>query len=83
MNVLPSGTKSACRSFYGVFDMSGNVAEWVSDETADNTQRYILGGDFRATKNEASCKGKSTFTASISHDGLGFRCCLIPQEQTL
>jgi hypothetical protein len=50
---VPTGSRSRCRSAWGVFDMVGNVSEWVADWadrsllcTDWTSQTGIAGGDF-------------------------------------
>jgi formylglycine-generating enzyme required for sulfatase activity len=80
----PSGSTSTCQGGYpGVFDMSGNVLEWVDscDKTAgagDNCMRR--GGSFSdpARGADASCTyaepAERGLGATNGHD-IGFRCC--------
>ena len=62
--VIPSGSKPSCKSNVGVFDMSGNLAEWVAEKTA-------MGGHFRSSGVHASCGARG-----IGGQRTGFRCCL-------
>ncbi len=62
-----SGARDACVTEAGVFDLEGNVAEWV-DEGA------VLGGD-SATRG-ASCDTRNKPAAGTRSPTTGFRCCL-------
>jgi formylglycine-generating enzyme required for sulfatase activity len=64
---VPSGSQRGCRSRWGVYDMSGNAAEWVAGGTA-------MGGDFRAEQGHAGCMARSSGGATT-----GFRCCSDPE----
>jgi formylglycine-generating enzyme required for sulfatase activity len=75
-----SGTKRGCKSDYGVYDLTGNVEEWVV-RTRGHTNDYhhILVGCYWS-----GCYGggKPTCTSSNSAHGpgfrfyeTGFRCC--------
>jgi eukaryotic-like serine/threonine-protein kinase len=63
--VLNSGAQRECRSAHGVYDMSGNVAEWVED-------RSVRGGSARSGEAESRCGSSSPGGASAF---VGFRCC--------
>jgi dienelactone hydrolase len=60
---------------FGTYDTAGNVREWIAN-TADNDQRFILGGWWRSTPY------LSTYPEALSpwdrSDGNGFRCVLNP-----
>jgi formylglycine-generating enzyme required for sulfatase activity len=53
-DVVNTGSRSSCKSSWGVFDMVGNVSEWVADWADRNntacanwtTQTGIAGGDY-------------------------------------
>lgn len=71
-SVDPTGANGACQSEYGVWDMHGNLDEWVSD----------VGGTFRggnyveASINGAGCLYATTAHTLPYHDyRTGFRCC--------
>jgi len=61
--LVPSGSKKGCRSGLGLYDMSGNVSEWVAEG-------YAMGGDTVSTGSAASCSSRSTGSGMT-----GFRCC--------
>jgi formylglycine-generating enzyme required for sulfatase activity len=63
--VLNSGAQRSCRSSQGVYDMSGNVAEWVSDRT-------VRGGSAQSGADDARCGSSAAGSASSF---VGFRCC--------
>jgi formylglycine-generating enzyme len=71
--LLPTGERSECTNAYGVYDMVGNLHEWVDD--ADGTFR---GGYYMdTTKNGDGCSYQTTAHDFTYHDySTGFRCCM-------
>lgn len=66
--VAPAGSFRRCKSIRGVYDMSGNVAEWTADQT-------VRGGDFASSEDDAACGGGGKRSPSSSRPSIGFRCC--------
>ena len=81
--VLPSGAKSSCKNALGVYDMSGNLAEWTlaSDAEAENTQRVVKGGSYKNTASEARCDDNFTAAEDTRSAQIGFRCCRDLEEK--
>jgi hypothetical protein len=75
--LLPTGERSGCSNEYGLFDMVGNLHEWVDDP--DGTFR---GGYYLDTKlNGDGCSYQTTAHSFDYHDySTGFRCCLDPER---
>ncbi len=73
--LLPTGDRAECTNGYGVFDMVGNLHEWVDD--ADGTFR---GGYYMDTShNGEGCSYATTAHDFTYHDySTGFRCCMDP-----
>jgi tetratricopeptide (TPR) repeat protein/tRNA A-37 threonylcarbamoyl transferase component Bud32 len=69
--VAPSGSKPKCKTSLGIFDMSGNAAEWVTD----NETAWIAGGSFKSTTKQAGCLSGSTEKNTMTAPDVGFRCC--------
>jgi hypothetical protein len=71
---LPSGRFSRCRTADGVYDMSGNVAEW----TESDQDEKVFGGDWLSVTSvpdlSVSCRAR-TLPQEVSPDRMGFRCC--------
>ncbi len=71
-SVEPAGARSGCRSDYGVYDMVGNLHEWIADP--DGT---FVGGFFMDTfQNGEGCGYRTRAHDFDYHDySTGFRCC--------
>jgi formylglycine-generating enzyme required for sulfatase activity len=70
----PSGARESCLSPYGVFDMTGNVDEWVVNESAHPYLSGLKGGYWGPVRDR--CR-----PMTIDHNQwyvgyqVGFRCC--------
>lgn len=70
--LLPTGDRAECTNGFGVFDMVGNLHEWIADP--DGTFR---GGFYMDTRNNGEgCLYATTAHGKQYHDySTGFRCC--------
>ena len=81
--VARTGLFSECTNGFGVFDMVGNLHEWIADgappktEWNPNTPAAFCGGFFLDTSiNGDGCGYKTDAHADWYHDySTGFRCC--------
>jgi formylglycine-generating enzyme required for sulfatase activity len=75
--VEPGGAFPQCVSAYGVYDLHGNVHEWVVDTGRDARFGLFLGGFFAdAEGNGFGCTYKTNAHLKDYHDySTGFRCC--------
>jgi formylglycine-generating enzyme required for sulfatase activity len=80
-------------SIVGLFDMSGNVMEWVNDwydprfyagSTDTNPLgplegqfKVVRGGSWLASEDEVRVSGRGSYDPSVSRAHLGFRCAMI------
>ncbi len=74
----PSGSRSSCVSPYGVFDMTGNVDEWVVNEggtiNANPFKSGLKGGYWGPVRDR--CRPMTTVHGpDFSFYQIGFRCC--------
>ncbi len=76
--VAPSGSFAKCTNAYGVYDMVGNVHEWVADKAGG--KGLFKGGYFEDTHlNGDGCRYTTSAHETSYHDySTGFRCCADP-----
>lgn len=80
--VEPGGSYPKCKSFYGVYDMHGNLHEWVRDSNPrDRRKGTFMGGFFvDASRNGEGCSYRTIAHYKSYHDySTGFRCCADPR----
>ncbi|MBM4393688.1 MAG: thioredoxin domain-containing protein [Deltaproteobacteria bacterium] len=71
-----TGEMPGCNTPSGVYDLTGNLEEWVGDspETA-----ALLGGAWDTKEDHARCyRRNDTFGAGYANARTGFRCCANP-----
>lgn len=74
----PSGSRPGCVSSFGVYDMTGNVDEWVLNEAGNENgpvyQSGLKGGYWGPVRNR--CRPETTDHNRWHHGyQIGFRCC--------
>jgi sulfatase modifying factor 1 len=76
--VARAGSFERCTNGYGVFDMVGNLHEWVAD-----AKGTFMGGFFMDTKlNGEGCDYRTTAHDFGYHDySTGFRCCADTRQE--
>jgi formylglycine-generating enzyme required for sulfatase activity len=70
----PKAVKSYASNEFGIYDLAGNVWEWVDNGEAAGENRYIHGGSWTDGPRRTLCSvrlGKSPDIAAINY---GFRC---------
>ena len=69
-----SGARAQCKSSYGVFDMTGNVDEWVLNEDGVPFKSGLKGGYWGPVRDR--CRPMTTVHGEdFSFYQIGFRCC--------
>jgi sulfatase modifying factor 1 len=78
--VAPGGSFSHCVSSWGIYDLHGNLHEWI-DATTGTGNGIFKGGFFVDAKlNGPGCLYATTAHAKTYHDySTGFRCCANPR----
>jgi formylglycine-generating enzyme len=76
-SLLETGARAECTNDYGVFDMVGNLHEWISDPSGT-----FRGGYYMDTSiNGDGCSYATTAHGFTYHDySTGFRCCADPDR---
>lgn len=69
---LPTGIRGGCRTPEGVFDLTGNVQEWVG---ASEAEAVLLGGAWYYEEKASCGRAYDTFGAGFANRTTGFRCC--------
>jgi len=91
-DTAPVGTYPGGSSPIGVYDMVGNVMEWVGDwydpryyQTSTDTNplgplegefKVVRGGSWLSSEDEVRVSGRGSFDPSVSRAHLGFRCAM-------
>ena len=67
-----TGSSPRCRTPDGIYDLAGNVEEWVEK---DKDRAFLAGGDFRAEEKANCVRVNDSFGPGHRNHGIGFRCC--------
>lgn len=71
-----SGRKDQCRSWFGMYDMNGNLWEWTSTVSKQHSGKFLVAGGAWNTNNESKCTdNKFSFYPQNQYPSVGFRCC--------
>jgi hypothetical protein len=71
-----SGRREQCRSYYGIFDLSGNLWEWTSTPYEKRTSFFYVAGGAWDTQDATGCsETKFSFYPQNKYQFVGFRCC--------
>jgi sulfatase modifying factor 1 len=80
-NVTTVGTNGAA-SYYGAFDMSGNVWEWNDMTEALTSSRALRGGSWATDEFVMRATFRMTFTTGTEDVSYGFRLAAVPEPST-
>ncbi|MEE0085201.1 MAG: formylglycine-generating enzyme family protein [Paludibacteraceae bacterium] len=58
----------------GIYDMTGNVAEWVNNQY-DKTTRFVKGGSFADEASNCAIEAKEKLKPDYKSNSVGFRIC--------
>lgn len=67
-----TGANPDCRTPDGIFDLAGNLMEWVGQE---ESAASLEGGDWRGGERAACNRRTTTFGPGVRNNTTGFRCC--------
>jgi hypothetical protein len=71
-----SGRSKECRSYYGVYDLSGNLWEWTGTTYTKRPSYYYAAGGSYKTQVQSTCSEKKfSFYPQNQYPIVGFRCC--------
>jgi hypothetical protein len=71
-----SGRFPACRSYDGLYDLTGNLWEWTSTANPDHPDFYFVAGGGWDAAEKATCGfAKYSFYPQNRYPAVGFRCC--------
>jgi tRNA A-37 threonylcarbamoyl transferase component Bud32 len=75
---VAAGARKGCVGEAGVFDLSGNVAEWTSTPVREDApQRVTRGGSYFQSDAKLSCEARDYALPGLGGAAhLGLRCCL-------
>lgn len=78
--VAPGGSFPRCVSFWGIYDLHGNLHEWIDASTSSGNGVFKGGFFVDAKLNGPGCLYATTAHAPSYHDySTGFRCCADPR----
>ena len=69
---VATGSKAECRTPTAVYDLVGNVEEWIEKVEG---RAQLAGGDFRVKEKGSCLRAHRSFGPGHRSRGIGFRCC--------
>ena len=74
---VPVGSLNTCVGAEpGLFDMSGNAAEWT--DACDASGCLARGGSFKFSASDSTCEQVNNLSPASTFADIGFRCCTEP-----
>ena len=83
-----SGSREACVSVWDgrggndesglIYDMSGNVEEWVAPPAGSPAERWTFGGSHASGPDDLTCASRQRQDGTTQAPSIGFRCCSQP-----
>jgi formylglycine-generating enzyme required for sulfatase activity len=71
-----AGVRGLCTNGYKVYDIAGNVREWVADNPPGKPNRGLVKGGLRHSPERGTRCAFSTDESAVFKDvSMGFRCC--------
>lgn len=70
-----SGYNPNCRSWEGVYDLSGNLWEWTSTPARNKSYNLVAGGSWDSRSGTSCSERKYSFFPQNQYPMVGFRCC--------
>jgi len=73
----PAGSLPDCKTPEGVYDLSGNVWEWLADTATEGDPADLMGGGFGNDGKSMACEQNERIGQPVTQQGaaIGFRCC--------
>jgi len=77
-HLAPGGSFERCVSPEGVYDLSGNITEWLETSDPTGTVRELRGGGYASYPSHARCLTDPLMfqPPEAGLAGYGFRCCM-------
>jgi hypothetical protein len=72
--LMPAGALNECAGALGIYDMSGNAAEWTAPP-AESAKAQAFGGFYQSGAEESGCESGITLDKNKKYIYTGFRCC--------
>ena len=72
-----SGSLEECRSYFGAYDLSGNLREWTGTRASRNDRHYQVYGGYWDNRGASKCNSTQySFFPENKFITIGFRCCM-------